>query len=69
MEKKIDETEKKFEETSRLSEERLRQAHEAESKIIGLKTTVQRCLSTLSTVSYTHIAYVCMCGSDFDCDD
>ncbi|KAJ8451192.1 hypothetical protein Cgig2_013964 [Carnegiea gigantea] len=42
MEKKIDETEKKFEETSRLSEERLRQVHEAESKIIGLKTTVQR---------------------------
>jgi len=60
LEKKIDETEKKYEETSRLSEERLRQAQEAESKITGLKTTVQRCLSTLSTVSYAHIAYMYM---------
>lgn len=42
LEKKIDETEKKFEETSRLSEERLKQATEAESKIIELKTTMQR---------------------------
>lgn len=42
LEKKIDETEKKFEETSRLSEERFKQATEAESKIIKLKTAMQR---------------------------
>ncbi|XP_010433172.1 PREDICTED: myosin-14-like isoform X1 [Camelina sativa] len=37
---KIDETEKKFEETSKLSEERLKQALEAETIIVNLKTTV-----------------------------
>ena len=44
MEKKIDETEKKYEETNKLSEERLKQALDAESKIIELKTTMQRFL-------------------------
>ncbi|RXH78457.1 hypothetical protein DVH24_001975 [Malus domestica] len=44
LEKKIDETEKKFEETSRLSEQRLKQATEAESKIIDLKTAMQSSL-------------------------
>lgn len=42
LENKIDETEKKFEESNRLSEERLKQALEAESKIIELKTSMQR---------------------------
>ncbi|GAB4841283.1 hypothetical protein Ancab_022015 [Ancistrocladus abbreviatus] len=42
LELKIDETEKKFEETSKLSEERLKQALDAESKIIHLKTAMQR---------------------------
>ncbi|KAF5482528.1 hypothetical protein F2P56_003088, partial [Juglans regia] len=42
LEKKIDETEKKFEETNQISEERLKQALEAESKIIKLKTAMQR---------------------------
>lgn len=42
LEKKIDETEKKFEETSRISEERLKQALEAESKIVELKTAMHR---------------------------
>ncbi|KAL6959996.1 Myosin-6 [Sarracenia purpurea var. burkii] len=42
LEKKIDETEKKYEETSKLSEERLKQALEAESKIIQLKAAMQR---------------------------
>lgn len=42
LEKKIDETEKKFEETNKISEERLKQALEAESKIIKLKTAMQR---------------------------
>ncbi|CAA3019655.1 myosin-6 isoform X1 [Olea europaea subsp. europaea] len=42
LEKRIDETEKKYKETSKLSEDRLRQALEAESKIIQLKTDMQR---------------------------
>lgn len=42
LEKKIDDTEKKYEETNKLSEERLKQALEAESKIIQLKTNMQR---------------------------
>ncbi|KAJ4849765.1 hypothetical protein Tsubulata_012029 [Turnera subulata] len=42
LEKKIDETEQKFEETSRISEERLKQALEAESKIVELKTAMHR---------------------------
>lgn len=42
LENKIDETERKFEESNRLSEERLKQATEAESKIIELKTAMQR---------------------------
>ena len=45
LEKKIDETGRKFEETQRLSEERLKQAVEAESKIILLKTKMQRFVS------------------------
>ncbi|KAF5194608.1 Myosin [Thalictrum thalictroides] len=42
LEKKIDETERKYEETNKLSEERLKQALDAESKIIQLKTDMQR---------------------------
>lgn len=45
LEKKIDETEKKYKETNKLSEDRLKQALEAESKIIQLKTAMQRWLS------------------------
>ncbi|KAJ6689188.1 hypothetical protein OIU85_005577 [Salix viminalis] len=48
LEKRIDETEKKYEETSKLSEERLKQALNAESKIIELKTTMQRLEEKLS---------------------
>ncbi|XP_044498189.1 myosin-6-like isoform X2 [Mangifera indica] len=48
LEKKIDETEKKFEETNNLCEERLKQALDAESKIIELKTTMQRLEEKLS---------------------
>ena len=47
LEKKIGETEKKYEETSKLSEERLKQALQAESKIIQLKTSMQRCARIL----------------------
>lgn len=42
LEKKIDETEKKYEEANKISEERLKQALDAESKIVQLKTTMQR---------------------------
>ncbi|XP_015892138.2 myosin-6 isoform X2 [Ziziphus jujuba] len=42
LEKKIDETEKKYEEANKISEERLKQALDAESKIIQLKTAMQR---------------------------
>ncbi|XP_021280021.1 myosin-6-like [Herrania umbratica] len=42
LEKKIDETEKKFEETNKISKERLKQALDAESKIVQLKTVMHR---------------------------
>ncbi|KZV21513.1 myosin-6-like, partial [Dorcoceras hygrometricum] len=42
LELKIDETEKMFEETNKLSEQRLKQATEAESLIVKLKTTMHR---------------------------
>ncbi|KAA8548908.1 hypothetical protein F0562_000592 [Nyssa sinensis] len=50
LEKKIDETEKKYEETNKLSEERLKQALEAESKIIQLKTAMQGLEEKLSDI-------------------
>lgn len=42
LEKKIGDTEKKYEEANKISEERLKQALDAESKIIQLKTAMQR---------------------------
>ncbi|TKY62281.1 Myosin-6 protein [Spatholobus suberectus] len=42
LEKKIDETEKRYEEASRIGEERLKQALDAESKVMQLKTAMQR---------------------------
>lgn len=42
LETKIVETEKKFEETTKLSEERLKQAMDAESIIVKLKTSMHR---------------------------
>lgn len=47
LEKKIDETEKRFEETSRISEERLKQALDAESKFVQLKTAMHRLVSSV----------------------
>ncbi|XP_047336364.1 myosin-6-like [Impatiens glandulifera] len=41
LEQKIGETEKKYEEANKLSEERLKQALDAETKIIQLKTSMQ----------------------------
>ncbi|XP_018717052.1 myosin-6 [Eucalyptus grandis] len=48
LEKKIDDTEKKYEETKMISEERLKQAQEAESKIIKMKTDMQRLVEKIS---------------------
>ncbi|XP_024016781.1 myosin-10 [Eutrema salsugineum] len=42
LEKKIDDTEKKYEEASRLCEERLKQVIDTETKLIELKTSMQR---------------------------
>ncbi|KAL6214452.1 hypothetical protein ACLB2K_013886 [Fragaria x ananassa] len=50
LEKKIDETEKKYEEASKISEERLKQALDAESKIVQLKTTMQRIQEKFSDI-------------------
>ncbi|XP_051129852.1 myosin-6-like isoform X2 [Andrographis paniculata] len=50
LEQKIDETEKKYEEANKLSEDRLKQASEAESKIIQMKTAMQGIEDKLSNV-------------------
>lgn len=47
LEEKIGETEKRYEEANKISEERLKQTLDAESKIIQLKTAMQRyCLGS-----------------------
>ncbi|XP_057470098.1 myosin-8-like [Actinidia eriantha] len=50
LEKKVDETERRYEERKNISEERLKQALEAESKIIQLKTDMQRLEERLSDI-------------------
>lgn len=50
LEKRIDETQKKYEETNKLSEERLKQALEADQKIVQLKTAMQRLEEKFSDV-------------------
>ncbi|XP_022953483.1 myosin-6-like [Cucurbita moschata] len=50
LEKKIDETEKKYEEANRVSEERLKQASDAETKIIQLKSAMQRLEEKFSNI-------------------
>lgn len=42
LEIKIDETAKELQETSRISQDRLKQALEAESKVVKLKNAMQR---------------------------
>ena len=42
LEMKIDETEKKIQETTKISQDRLKQALEAESKLVKLTTAMQR---------------------------
>jgi len=41
LEQKIDDTEKKYQETSKISEERLKQAMDAETKIVDLNMAMQ----------------------------
>ncbi|XP_027362425.1 myosin-10-like [Abrus precatorius] len=48
LERKIDETERKYEECNRLSEERMNQIIETESKIIDIKTNMQKLEEKLS---------------------
>ncbi|XP_058724156.1 myosin-7-like [Vicia villosa] len=48
LEKKIDETEKRYEESSTISQERMNQIIETESKMIELKTNMQRLEEKLS---------------------
>uniref|UniRef100_A0A7N0USH1 Uncharacterized protein n=2 Tax=Kalanchoe fedtschenkoi TaxID=63787 RepID=A0A7N0USH1_KALFE len=48
LEQKIDDTERRYDEANKISEERLKQAIEAESKIIELKTAMQRLQEKLS---------------------
>lgn len=65
LEKKIDETEKKYKEASTLCEERLKQVIDTETKLIELKTSMQRlliCILSLSKVSilYLSLLYVCI---------
>ncbi|CAN6868868.1 unnamed protein product [Brassica oleracea] len=50
LEQKIDETEKKFKETTKISEERLKQVLEAESKIVDLKTAMDKLQKMLEDV-------------------
>ncbi|KAF7806553.1 kinesin-like protein KIN-7C, mitochondrial [Senna tora] len=50
LEKKIGETEKRYEEANKISGERLKQAMEAESKIIQLKTSMQRLEEKFSNI-------------------
>ena len=42
LEKKIDDTEKKYQETSKISEDRLKQAMDAETKIVDLNMAMLR---------------------------
>ncbi|KAL9690345.1 hypothetical protein QQ045_010743 [Rhodiola kirilowii] len=51
LEKKIDEMEKKFEDVKKISEESLKQAADAESKMIELKKSMQRCRKELRNSS------------------
>lgn len=66
---KIDETERKFEESNRLSEERLKQALEAESKIIELKTTMQRFFRLFCSLNlYQYMSLVSLSWILIRCD-
>ncbi|AQK76181.1 myosin2 [Zea mays] len=50
LEKKIDDTEKKYQETSKISEDRLKQAMDAETKIVDLNMAMLRLQEKISTM-------------------
>nr|CAB3451495.1 unnamed protein product [Digitaria exilis] len=50
LEKKIDDTEKRYQETSKISEERLKQAMDAETKIVDLNMAMLRLQEKISTM-------------------
>ncbi|WVZ73148.1 hypothetical protein U9M48_021492 [Paspalum notatum var. saurae] len=50
LEQKIDDTEKKYQETSKISEERLKQAMDAETKIVDLNMAMLRLQEKISTM-------------------
>lgn len=51
LEQKINETEKKYEETKKMSEERLKQAIDAESLIMKLKSKLSRFLRLIKLIN------------------
>lgn len=55
LEQKVDEIEKKYEESNKLSEERLKQATEAEERIIEMKLTVQRLLKQYTLTMFDYL--------------
>jgi len=57
LEEKIDETEKRYEEANKISEERLKQTLDAESKIIQLKTAMQRYSLGSKLLWYLYLNY------------
>lgn len=57
LEEKIDETEKRYEEANKISEERLKQTLDAESKIIQLKTAMQRYCLASKLLWYLYLNY------------
>jgi len=57
LEEKIGETEKRYEEANKISEERLKQTLDAESKIIQLKTAMQRYCSGSNLLWYLYLNY------------
>ncbi|AES81671.2 putative myosin ATPase [Medicago truncatula] len=54
LEKKIDETEKRYEEEAKVSEERLKQALDAESKVIQMKTAMQRLEEKFADIEFAN---------------
>jgi len=63
LEKKIDDTEKKYQETSKISEERLKQAMDAETKIVDLNMAMLRFSYFPShyTIADCYFSYILYC--------
>ena len=63
LEKKIDGTEKKYQETSKISEERLKQAMDAETKIVDLNMAMLRFsyFPSRYTIASCYFSYILCC--------